>query len=374
MGYDALEDDLVNQVVNEFVVAAPSEQLSLAECAHSSLANSPSRFLDTLLKKLLQRENIETGAAGLLALLPVINDARRRAEVAAIAASAVGAIDGSQSRANFLMGLLPYVADETRATIAAKALEITAEILNEADRVEIVCRLVPYLARTQRDDSLDEMIVIATTIADREPRCRALAALARHLTPEMRTRTLVDAVSAAEGITSARSRAHALARLAPVIDRGSYANALAVAEEIVDDECRSVTLQAFAEHFPPEWISLILTAALKIKNEDYRVKAVVAIVPRLSLSDLLGVCRMATGLSDGDCRVALFKASIAAMQAREVSDAPEWSPFRGWTRGLDRAGMLAVVEASDWWIRRAGGVQAPVEAARAIVDVTRWWP
>jgi hypothetical protein len=125
-------------------------------------------------------------------------------------------------------------------------------------------------------------------------RCRctsvaALAALAPHLPAEQQPAVYADALAAARTIADENRRSRALAALAPHLPAEQqpavYADALAAARTIRDADDQVAALAALAPHLPAEQQPAVyaeaLAAARTIDNEYWRSRALAALAPHL---------------------------------------------------------------------------------------------
>lgn len=372
-GCTDIDENATVGLTERFLASNAESKSAFIEEMRYSQDSLPLEFPDYAWSLLARVEDAEVRARSMLAIFPLIDDNRRDEAVQEII-KAASAINLSESRASAQTELLAYVTGKVRADTLANTLVVARNIQNECSRVVAVARLLEYLERDQRAEVVYEMVSIASTIYDHEYRCRALISLAPHLSTDMRVRILNDAVAAAESSSSDRLRSDLFIELAQVMGCVNFEKALAAIRHFTDDEYRSKTLQAFVEYLPEECLDGALEAALAIGNEDWRTQALMAIVQRLPLLQMLTMLKMTCDLHDSANRVSLLKACFIALQDYRMDDTLEKDFFQDWTRGLDRAGVLSVIAVADWWIAQIGGGPAAIRIAQSISEVSRWWP
>lgn len=340
----------------------------------------PQVFVNRLLTRVLQIKDLSVRIKELRWVFQMADSDALRVEIARGALNAAREISQRPLRCVALIDVMSLLSEGEQKRAAREALRCAFAVESESDRVCLFAQLLPYLDSATSDETLQEMIVTSTTIVDRRSRCRALVATIPVLSGATRSRVVADTLRSAAGINVASLRADALVDLAPVIGRSNFAEALTIASSIPDENSLSRVLCSFAPWLGEDSVAAALIAALSIKNERSRVDALVALLPRAAFSDVLDVCGTVDSLYDGSCRVRLLRVGLSVLHGYEASglsesrDVSEWSPFRRWIRGLNRAAMLSVTEASHWWLGKVGGNMGVLDAARAIVDAGRWWP
>ncbi|GAA3243928.1 hypothetical protein ACFO1B_31630 [Dactylosporangium siamense] len=140
------------------------------------------------------------GAAvvGLAAFLPI--------DTLTEVARAVGAVTDPESRAIWLIDLIPHLPEPLRTTTAADVLVAIAELDSERWRVRLLC----WLAHVGADTHLDQILTEMLTVARQEWRTEGLVVLAPCLSAALRRRAL----AATDAIPDLHRRAEAWAALA----------------------------------------------------------------------------------------------------------------------------------------------------------------
>ena len=156
-----------------------------------------------------------------------------------------------------------------------EALAVVQEIGDEDDRAWALARLVSHLP----EDLLREALAMAQEIGDEDDRAWALARLPPHLPEPL----LQEVLTAARAIENADNRASVLAQLARrLAELGHPQEAVAVAQEIGDEDDRAEALVRLTPHLPEPLLQEVLTAARAIENADNRASVLAQLARRLA--------------------------------------------------------------------------------------------
>jgi hypothetical protein len=302
---------------------------------------------------------------------------QERAAVLGEALSASRAI-GNDARCSWM---LTRLAPQLPADLLGEALEAARSIENEEHRSEPLTALVPRLPEHERAGVLSEALAAARSIKDEKHRSEALRELVPHLPEGARAAVLAEALTAARCIGHEWRRCWVLAALAPHLSGSLLTEALVATRTIGDHGARSPALAALAQRLPePERAAVLaeaLTAARAIGEEFSLYKVLTALAPQLPeslLREALTVAR-AMAFPSRNHVLAALAPRLACLAGPTRSSL--WMQSLPLLAARTRQDLVADLRSLAPVLTALAGPNGPTElreVARAIADVTRWWP
>jgi len=242
-------------------------------------------------------------ASALAQLAPHLPEAERiRALLEELAA--MRAIRDEHNRAKSLAVLAPHMAELGHHQEVLAAVQ---EIEDEFDRAWALARLPPHLP----GPLLRGALAVARKMSE-WGRAEVLYGLAPHLPEPL----LPEVLEAARAIEEDDWRASALAQLARrLAELGHPQEALAVVQEIGDEDDRAWALARLVSHLPEDLLREALAMAQEIGDEDDRAWALARLPPHLPEPLLQEVLTAARAIENADNR-----ASVLAQLARRLAE------------------------------------------------------
>jgi hypothetical protein len=251
---------------------------------------------------------------------------------------------------------------------------VLLESLTTGSGFTAVMAAVPWLP----SESLNEVLAIARNLEKPKDRCQALTAVAARLPERERSAVLVEALSAACAVDFEWDRSTALGTLAPQLSPPLLAEALTAACTIENREYRRQALVSLTPYLLEKESRSVCAGILSDANEmapGELSKVLAALAPQLPTELLAESLKIACSLS-GDAR----EDALAALVQR-MAGVPRSELSNLWTIPVFAAGKRSTVLIE---LRRFTPILAALagenaaaelrEVARAITDVTRWWP
>jgi hypothetical protein len=315
-----------------------------------------------------------------------------------------------------LIALAPGLTEEGRDRALRSALEATRAFQDVNKRTVLVERLSPLLPESVRDGLLREVLGTVLAIRDGGNRTLLWSLLVPHLAADVRDEAVRQVLEGLQGVEDLPKRAWVIGRLAPQLKEAERDRLLRRALKEVQDESqgwnRAQSLHALSTNLSEEMLPEALLAVQGIGDEQTRAEALVGLLRRQAqlgrVQQALGAARgigddgwRAQALAEvtphlpqeeraGVTRQALATARaipdqgarVAAL-ARVLPQLTELSPadlYRSWLEMLrssessTRKQLLEHLAAQAPVLSRLGEVEAVDQTARAIQDLSRWWP
>jgi hypothetical protein len=358
-----------------------SRSQALAVLAPDVLEPECATVLSETLAAARTAENAWARSQRLGALAPWVPEPERTA-VLSDALNATRAIGDDWPRSRALAALIPHLP----AGLLPEALKVAHDIGDEKARFEALVVLAPHMPEPARSTVLSDALNAARTLGDKGARAQALTTLTPYLPEQERAGVLSEARIAAHAINFARGRCYALAEMAPHLAEQERATALSealrTARAIDDARDRCQALADLVPHLPRQERSAVLsealTAACGIRDEQSRSQALAAVIPLLPVSLLSEALNAALALEGGWERSRVLKAltrQLAGLDSQALT-----ALWRKTLRVLahgSRHHLLTDLPCLNPVLIALAGSNTPTElreVARAITDVTSWWP
>ncbi len=294
---------------------------------------------------------------------------------AALEAARAGA---KENRARALAALVPHLPEPKRRTALEEALGAARGVAYSPDRVKALDAIGPLLP----PDMLPEALTAARTIKDATDRAVAIAALAPRMPDEERAAVLTEAL--ADIRTSRDSKlVDALVALGPHLPAALLPEAAAAARKLAKQEDRWRALATVAPRLPEPERSVALADTLSAAQahryyERECAEMVVALAPHLPAALLPEAFRVAFSLKEQSEKsertaVAALLPRLAGLTGQELAALWSMPLLTAGSRSRLLAGLcrtapiLAALAADRLTIEF-------LEIAKAIADVSQWWP
>ena len=269
-------------------------------------------------------------------------------------------IKNEEYRTRALINIIPQLSPD----LLQQALEAALEIQNKRYRVQVLAVLAGYLSPNR----LSQIITAALAIREEEPRAYILQVLASNIPIESiqqvsnailaiqddatRTRAMIPIAARLPKLTpqtlelvislkNESDQAEVFKNLIPILPSTLLPKALEVIIAMKQESYRSEGIASFGEHAPPELLPRVLTSAQAISADNLRAETLKACIPSLTKSQKTSV---------------LWRDLLHALSCQT------------------RPSLLSDMIALTPMIKTLGNKTATKETARAIQDVSRWWP
>ncbi len=268
-------------------------------------ASLPEPLLREVLQLVRAIGDRDDEAKVLVALLPRLPEAERR-PVLAEALNLARAISYGWTRAVVLAELAIYLPEVERHSVLQEALEAARATSDPYGCARALTVLALHFPETERASVVSEAFNAACMIGTDYPLifdgarqlregdalARVLAELGPHLSKSQLHTALVSIRTGRDG----RNQSETLAELVPHLTRISYIEeALAVAREIRDRQCRAEALTKLASYLQKAEQRAVLYEALDtvrtVGDDFYRTEALVVLIPHLPEDDRDAILR-----------------------------------------------------------------------------------
>jgi hypothetical protein len=270
------------------------------------------------------------------------------------------------------------------AELLGPALKIAQSIERDWVRAHALVQLAPRL----NEDLLGRALKTAMAIQGADYRAWVLASLVPHLPPTQRHDALTGALNAAFVIDADdRYRMLALVTLAPSVHADLLGRALDAARSITSDEYRVRALAALISRLPHTQSSGLvadtLGMAYAIKEDDERAGALTALAHVMPKSErpavLIEALKAARaieirGTNSREIALGEIATELRQLDDMQFTQLADETRVYGLLEGLKRSEAFCLLANAAEQIAELGGQVASDYCRTAIRDVVRWWP
>jgi len=191
------------------------------------------------------------------------------------------------SRASFYARLIQtgrFSVEETMI-VSESALAAVRLLEEPADQIEAFARVLPIFSLGDRPALIEEALGKVAQMPEAQVRIHAIAQLAPFLNPEQRSALTIKALDEAVALKLDKPRTAALMILAPHVPTEGHARILSAADAFDNERFAADVIEALAPFLDDSLLIRAFEIAKGIHFQGFRVRAVAALVLRLSPND-----------------------------------------------------------------------------------------